>query len=166
MLFSTENTRKGIKYRISFELKQIKIRDSKYGHALVIQTLDTAGGYTLGFRVDPAARLVDVYKELDSLFSVYAATPIFGVTYERREVDKTICSMSNAHSDLIHGSNVFDAIFCSYLESRDSLNIIISMKFLKNRKHPSVMMTLFQLTKSLKSTNPKPMKSTRNSLHI
>lgn len=65
---------------------QIKIRDSKYGHALVIQTLETGGGYTLGFRVDPAVRLVDVYKELDSLFSVYSATPIFGVTYQRKEV--------------------------------------------------------------------------------
>lgn len=54
---------------------------------MVIQTLETGGGYTLGFRVDPAARLVDVYKELDSLFSVYSATPIFGVSYERKEVD-------------------------------------------------------------------------------
>lgn len=69
---------------------QIKIRDSKYGHALVIQTLETGGGYTLGFRVDPAARLVDVYKELDSLFNVYSTNPIFGVTYERREVWKHI----------------------------------------------------------------------------
>lgn len=67
---------------------QIKIRDSKYGHALVIQTLDTSSGYTLGFRVDPAARLVEVYKELDSLFSVYSVNPIFGVTYERKKVIK------------------------------------------------------------------------------
>lgn len=54
----------------------------------MIQTLESGGGYTLGFRVDPAARLVDVYKELDSLFSVYSATPIFGVTYKRKEVTK------------------------------------------------------------------------------
>lgn len=54
---------------------------------MVIQTLETGGGYTLGFRVDPAARLVDVYKELDSLFSVYSVTPLFGVTYERKEVN-------------------------------------------------------------------------------
>lgn len=67
---------------------QIKIRDSKYGHALVIQSLESGGGYTLGFRVDPAARLVDVYKELDSLFSVYAATPIFGVVFVRKEVNR------------------------------------------------------------------------------
>lgn len=57
---------------------------------MVIQTLETGGGYTLGFRVDPAARLVDVYKELDSLFSVYSSTPIFGVTYERKEVGAQI----------------------------------------------------------------------------
>lgn len=67
-------------------MHQIKIRDSKYGPALVIQTLETAGGYTLGFRIDPASRLVDVYKEIDSLFSVYSESPIFGVTYERKEV--------------------------------------------------------------------------------
>lgn len=69
---------------------QVKIRDSKYGHALVIQTLDTSSGYTLGFRVDPASRLVEVYKELDSLFSVYSVNPIFGVTYERKKVFKCI----------------------------------------------------------------------------
>lgn len=65
---------------------QIKIRDSKYGPALVVQTLETGGGYTLGFRVDPAARLVEVYKELDSLFTVYSVKPIFGVTYEQQTV--------------------------------------------------------------------------------
>lgn len=66
---------------------QIKIRDSKYGPALVVQTLETGGGYTLGFRVDPAARLVEVFKELDSLFTVYSMTPIFGVTYEQQNVN-------------------------------------------------------------------------------
>lgn len=69
---------------------QIKIRDSKYGPALVIQTLETGGGYTLGFRVDPPARLVEVYKELDSLFTVYSMKPIFGVTYEQQNVNFTI----------------------------------------------------------------------------
>lgn len=65
---------------------QIKIRDSKYGPALVIQTLETGGGYTLGFRVDPTTRLIDIYKELDSLFTVYSVTPTFGVTYEQKNV--------------------------------------------------------------------------------
>lgn len=65
---------------------QIKVRDSKYGPALVIQTLETAGGYLLGFRVDPGDKLNEVFKELASLFNVFSTTPIFGVYYERKKV--------------------------------------------------------------------------------
>ncbi len=32
-------------------MKAIKIRDSKFGHALVIETTPKSGGYVLGFRV-------------------------------------------------------------------------------------------------------------------
>lgn len=67
-------------------IPQIKIRDSKYGPALVVQTLETGGGYTLGFRVDPTTRLVEVYKELESLFSLFLVKPVFGVTFERKNV--------------------------------------------------------------------------------
>lgn len=55
---------------------------------MVIETLETGGNYTLGFRVDPAARLVDVFKEIDSLFSVYSTKPIFGVKYQHKEARK------------------------------------------------------------------------------
>lgn len=106
----------------------------------MIQTLESGGGYTLGFRVDPAARLVDVYKELDSLFSVYSATPIFGVTFERREVKSFINSISNSEYKII----------------------FIELTF-NNRKHPNVMMIQFQLIKLLKLTNQKLMKSIQNS---
>lgn len=112
---------------------QIKIRDSKYGHALVIQTLDTSSGYTLGFRVDPAARLVEVYKEIDSLFSVYSANPIFGVTYERKKVLQAI---------FIHGTN-------------SNIYILFSST---NRSPLNEMTIPFQLIKSLKSMNPNQMK--------
>ena len=60
----------------------MRIRESKYGPALVIQTASTAGNYVLGFRVDPQERLHDCFKELTSLQSVYSETPIFGVYYE------------------------------------------------------------------------------------
>ncbi|XP_058825466.1 Bardet-Biedl syndrome 5 protein homolog [Topomyia yanbarensis] len=66
------------------QISNIRIRESKYGPALVIQTLDTAGSYVLGFRVDPQDKLADVYKELQSLHSVYTETPLFGVFYEQR----------------------------------------------------------------------------------
>uniref|UniRef100_A0A240PPC5 BBSome complex member BBS5 PH domain-containing protein n=1 Tax=Anopheles christyi TaxID=43041 RepID=A0A240PPC5_9DIPT len=64
------------------QIASLRIRESKYGPALVIQTLETAGSYVLGFRIDPADRLGDVYKELLALHSVYTETPVFGVFYE------------------------------------------------------------------------------------
>jgi Bardet-Biedl syndrome 5 protein len=64
------------------QMVNLRIRESKYGLALVIQTAQTAGNYTLGFRIDPQERLNEVYKELTSLHSVYSQTPIFGVNYD------------------------------------------------------------------------------------
>ncbi|XP_050070441.1 Bardet-Biedl syndrome 5 protein homolog [Anopheles maculipalpis] len=64
------------------QIASLRIRESKYGPALVIQTLETAGSYVLGFRIDPSERLGDVYKELLSLHSVYTERPVFGVFYE------------------------------------------------------------------------------------
>ncbi|ETN59012.1 bardet-Biedl syndrome 5 protein [Anopheles darlingi] len=64
------------------QIATVRIRESKYGPALVIQTLETGGSYVLGFRIDPPDRLGEVYKELLSLHSVYTETPVFGVFYE------------------------------------------------------------------------------------
>lgn len=64
------------------QIVNLRIRESKYGLALVIQTAQTAGNYVLGFRIDPQEKLHEVYKELSSLFAVYSQTPIFGVNYE------------------------------------------------------------------------------------
>ncbi|XP_052869232.1 Bardet-Biedl syndrome 5 protein homolog [Anopheles cruzii] len=64
------------------QIASVRIRESKYGPALVVQTLETGGSYVLGFRIDPPERLGDVYKELLSLHSVYTETPVFGVVYE------------------------------------------------------------------------------------
>jgi Bardet-Biedl syndrome 5 protein len=69
-------------FNISLPFMQVislRLRESKYGLALVIQTAETAGNYVLGFRVDPASRLQEVYKELSSLHTVYSQSPIFGV---------------------------------------------------------------------------------------
>lgn len=103
---------------------------------MVIQTLETGGGYTLGFRVDPASRLVDVYKELDSLFSVYSATPIFGVTYERKEVGTRRAKFERVFS---HSNNHL---------------------WLRRRRNET--MTQFQSIKLPKLMTQKAMKSIRN----
>jgi len=67
------------------QIKTIRIRDSKFGHALVIETSRESGGYILGFRVDPAERLEEILKELQSLHKVYSASPIFGVDFTVEE---------------------------------------------------------------------------------
>jgi Bardet-Biedl syndrome 5 protein len=65
------------------QIVSVRMRESKYGLALVIQTAHTAGNYVLGFRIDPQERLNEVFKEITSLFAVYGETPIFGVDYEK-----------------------------------------------------------------------------------
>ncbi|EFJ53283.1 Bardet-Biedl syndrome 5 [Volvox carteri f. nagariensis] len=63
------------------QIRSVKLRDSKFGQALVIETSAASGGYVLGFKVDPKETLDYVYKEISSLWQVYAAHPVFGVEY-------------------------------------------------------------------------------------
>lgn len=39
----------------------------------------------LGFKIDPAEKLQDALKEINSLHKVYSANPIFGVEFEMEE---------------------------------------------------------------------------------
>ncbi|XP_063696029.1 Bardet-Biedl syndrome 5 protein homolog [Culicoides brevitarsis] len=71
------------------QVSNIKIRESKYGPALVIQTTDSGGSYVLGFRIDPPEKLTEVFKELSSLYSIYSEAPIFGVFYEQKQKNET-----------------------------------------------------------------------------
>ena len=48
-------------------LLQVRLKDSKFGTALVIESSELSGGYVLGFRIDPADRLEGIYKEISSL---------------------------------------------------------------------------------------------------
>ncbi len=43
------------------------------------------GSYVLGFRIDPAEKLQEVCKEIQSLHRVYSSSPIFGIEYENEE---------------------------------------------------------------------------------
>lgn len=51
------------------QVKCIKVRDSKYGTALVIETSEFSGGYILGFRVE---NVDEVYLEATNLFRTYS----------------------------------------------------------------------------------------------
>ena len=41
-------------------MKSIRLRESKFGQALVIETRAQSGGYILGFRLDPEEKLKEV----------------------------------------------------------------------------------------------------------
>ncbi|KAG2459295.1 BBS5 protein, partial [Polypterus senegalus] len=72
-------------WNLSSDQRSIKIRDSKFGLALVIESSQQSGGYVLGFKIDPVEKLQDAVKEINSLHRVYSASPIFGVDYEMEE---------------------------------------------------------------------------------
>lgn len=67
----------------------IKIRDTKFGTVMVIETSESSGGYLLGFRIDPEEKLQSTFKEVSSLYSVYSSAPVFGVAYK---VENRVCA--------------------------------------------------------------------------
>lgn len=85
---------------------QIKVRESRFGLALVIESTRSSGGYVLGFRIDPVERLHQVTKDLQNLYSVHSEHPEFGVYYSVTTA-VSLCSLFfilETHSDdsLIH----------------------------------------------------------------
>lgn len=68
------------------QIKSVRVRDSsKFGMALVIETSEDAGAFTLGFRVDPVSALKTVTHEIQSLFALFSEKPLFGVAYTLEE---------------------------------------------------------------------------------
>ncbi|XP_023165360.2 Bardet-Biedl syndrome 5 protein homolog isoform X2 [Drosophila hydei] len=74
------------------QIESLRIRESKYGPALVIQTAETGGSYVLGFRIDPVERLSELFKELCSLHTIYTDQPNFGVHYDPEEARKRVAA--------------------------------------------------------------------------
>ncbi|XP_050438176.1 Bardet-Biedl syndrome 5 protein homolog isoform X2 [Adelges cooleyi] len=62
-------------------ISSVKIRESKFGEVLVIETSGHSGGFMLGFRIDPKDRLKTVTKELSSLARIHIQAPEFGVHF-------------------------------------------------------------------------------------
>ena len=71
------------------QISSVRLKDSKFGTALVIETSELSGGYVLGFRIDPADKLESIYKEINSLHKTYSESPIFGVEYSRSTSNKS-----------------------------------------------------------------------------
>ena len=61
------------------QVSSVRIRDSKFGKALVIESSESSGGYVLGFRIDPLAKLKEVHSQLANLWSIHSSNPNLGV---------------------------------------------------------------------------------------
>jgi Bardet-Biedl syndrome 5 protein len=69
------------------QVKNIKVKESKFGTALVLETSEFSGNYILGFKLD---NLDDVYTEITALYKVYTQNPVFGVECALEEVTHDI----------------------------------------------------------------------------
>eukprot|EP00943_MAST-04B_sp_MAST-4B-sp1_P003945 g3945.t1 len=67
------------------QINVVRIRDSKFGLALVIQTRKEGGGYILGFRVDGENMLNRLHDEVVSMYEIYANKPNFGIEFDVEE---------------------------------------------------------------------------------
>ncbi|KAL5006236.1 hypothetical protein ScPMuIL_015042 [Solemya velum] len=72
------------------QMKTVKIRDSKFGVALVVESSQQSGGYVLGFRIDPVEKLQQIVKEIQSLHKVYSSCPVFGVEFDTEEKPESL----------------------------------------------------------------------------
>lgn len=73
------------------QVKTVKIRESKYGTALVLETSEFSGGYVLGFRIE---ELEKAYEEISNLFRTYSANPVFGVEKTFEDIEKNLSEVT------------------------------------------------------------------------
>ena len=69
------------------QMKQIRVKESKYGTALVLHTSEFSGAYVLGFRVED---VVGIFSELESLMTTHAKKPVYGVQCNFDDVETNI----------------------------------------------------------------------------
>jgi Bardet-Biedl syndrome 5 protein len=86
----------------------IKVRDSKFGPAFVLETSQDAGSYVLGFRVDPLERLEGVFKEVSALWEVYGNAPVLGVEYRVESAPRAL--EQNTVKRVIDGQDVVEHV--------------------------------------------------------
>ena len=81
------------------QIEKLRVTPSKFGSALVIETRVTCGGYRLGFRIDPVEQLEAIFKEISSLYEVFAVNPIFGIEFNVEEKPEKIEKLTVERKD-------------------------------------------------------------------
>jgi len=90
------------------QILSINTRDTKFGPAFVVATSPYAGNYVLGFRVDPPERVLELFKELTSLWSLYASSPILGVSFDLEQAPSTLDQQTIKR--VVDGLNVIEIV--------------------------------------------------------
>mmetsp|Transcript_11594 Transcript_11594/g.17145 ORF Transcript_11594/g.17145 Transcript_11594/m.17145 type:complete len:351 (-) Transcript_11594:1409-2461(-) len=82
------------------QMASVKIRNSKFGAAFVLETTPQSGKYVLGFQMKPQERLHRVHNEVSSLHKLFSNNPIFGVEYDVEEKPQSLEQLTiNAPKD-------------------------------------------------------------------
>uniref|UniRef100_A0AAA9RVF2 BBSome complex member BBS5 n=1 Tax=Bos taurus TaxID=9913 RepID=A0AAA9RVF2_BOVIN len=110
------------------QIRSVKIRDSKFGLALVIESSQQSGGYVLGFKIDPVEKLQESVKEINSLHKVYSANPIFGVDYEMEEKPQPLeaLTVKQIQDDVEIDSDDHTDAFVAYFADGNKLDNVAS----------------------------------------
>eukprot|EP01112_Ceratiomyxa_fruticulosa_P009752 TRINITY_DN2556_c0_g2_i1.p1 TRINITY_DN2556_c0_g2~~TRINITY_DN2556_c0_g2_i1.p1 ORF type:complete len:344 (+),score=41.49 TRINITY_DN2556_c0_g2_i1:263-1294(+) len=103
------------------QMKSIRVRDSKFGLALVIETMPQSGAYVLGFRIDPSEQLYQTAQEIQNIHQVFSANPIFGVLFTPTEEPSASLTALKAKSEqddveIVGGDDNTDAFALYYAD--------------------------------------------------
>jgi len=106
------------------QMATIRVRESKFGPALVIETTPQSGGYILGFRVDPKEKLLEMQQEIQSLHATYSTSPIFGIDFSVEEKAKPLSELKVPQQvedvEIVDEEEAHDALTAYYAESNKS----------------------------------------------
>ena len=78
------------------QMMLIRIRKSKFGPALVINTNKYSGGYVLGFRLE---EYKEVFTQVRKLRQVFASKPIYGVEFTVEDTSPTLQQLTVARKE-------------------------------------------------------------------
>ncbi|ESL06956.1 hypothetical protein TRSC58_05362 [Trypanosoma rangeli SC58] len=69
------------------QLTALRLRPTKYGAALLLETSSYSKSCLLGFRVDPVERLRELFQECVSLWKAWNMRPVLGIAVTLQELD-------------------------------------------------------------------------------
>lgn len=94
--------------------KSVRVRESKFGLALVIDTLPQSGGYILGFKIEPKEILYEIAKEIQNVHDMFLKNPVLGVPFsgfeEVLEITTALAWPSTQNNPFAKGSFITEEL--------------------------------------------------------